>query len=187
MTTASREGCGALYATHHGRMDSLPVFVADWEMRCCGKPFSLGTEVRWHLEFLYEDEFAAPAEVMLPVDSVVTAAATASVAEPEQAEGLRGGLFATWHGSGIEPPAQPLTGVVRRIRLVRQHTVQEGSGVTVVPGRSRLTELTASRDRFATGSMLTREDSWAETGLIVDLAMDLDDVIASVSGPRPNF
>lgn len=160
-------------------MDSLPVFVADWEMQCCGKPFALGTEVRWHLQFLYEDEFAAPAEVLLPVDSVVTMAATATTADPDQAEGLRGGLFATWHSS--EPPAQLLAGTVRRIRLVRQHTVQDDRVVTVIPGRSQLTELTTSRRRFATGSMLTREDSWAETGLLVDLAMNLDDVIASVS------
>jgi hypothetical protein len=167
-----------LYVAHNGRMDSLPVFVADWEMQCCGKPFALGTEVRWHLQFLYEDEFAAPAEVMLPVDSVVTMAVTVTVADPDQAEGLRGGLFATWHS---EPPAQPLVGTVRRIRLVRQHTVQEDRFVTVIPGRSQLTELTTSRDRFATGSKLAREDSWAETGLLIDLAMNLDDVIASFS------
>ncbi|MFG1805183.1 DUF6578 domain-containing protein [Streptomyces sp. NPDC049040] len=160
-------------------MDLLPVFVADWEMECCGKPFALGTEVSWHLEFLYEDEFAAPAEALLPVDSVVTMAATASVADPGQTDGLRGGLFATWHRS--DPPARPLTGTVRRIRLVRQHVVREDRVVTVIPGRSRLTELSASRDSFATGSMLTREDSWSETGLLVDLAMNLDDVIASVS------
>ncbi|WP_031512468.1 DUF6578 domain-containing protein [Streptomyces sp. NRRL F-5123] len=156
------------------------MFVAEWEMYCCGAPFAVGTEVRWHLEFLHEVEFAAPAEVMLPVDSVVTTAATASVADPEHAEGLRGRLFATWNSS--EPPEQALAGTVRRIRLVRQHTVQEDRGVTVIPGRSQLTELTTSRDRLATGSMLTREDSWAETGLLVDLAVNLDDVIASVSG-----
>ncbi|CAG6395072.1 hypothetical protein NMG29_02905 [Streptomyces cocklensis] len=160
-------------------MDSLPVFVADWEMQCCGRPFALGTEVRWHPQFLCEDEFAAPDEVLLPADSAVIMAATATVADPDQAEGLRGGLFATWHSS--EPPAQLLAGTVRRIRLVRQHTVQEDRVVTVLPGRSQLTELTTSRRRFATGSMLTREDSWAETGLLVDLAMNLDDVIASVS------
>ncbi|WP_405583574.1 hypothetical protein [Streptomyces sp. NBC_01190] len=80
---------------------------------------------------------------------------------------------------------EALDGTVRRIRLVRlvrQHTGQQDRVVTVPPGRSQLTELTTSRDRFAIGTMLTREDSWAETGLIVDLAMDLDDVIASVSG-----
>lgn len=156
------------------------MFVADWEMQCCGEPFALGTEVHWHLRFLYEDEFAAPAEVLLPVDSVVTMAATATVADPDQAERLRGGLFATWHNS--EPPAQPVAATVRRIRLVRQHTVREDRVVTVVPGRSQLTELTTSRNRFATGSTLTREDSWAETGLLVDLAVNLHEVIASVSG-----
>jgi hypothetical protein len=80
--------------------------------QCSGKPFALGTEVHWRLHFLYEDEFAAPAEVLLPVDSVVTMAATVTVADPDQAEGLRGGLFATWHNS--EPPAQLLAGTVRR-------------------------------------------------------------------------
>ena len=59
-------------------MDSLPVFVADWEMECCGKPFSLGTEVRWRLQFLYEDETSVPSAGLLPVDSAVTVAAMLS-------------------------------------------------------------------------------------------------------------
>ncbi|WP_329133670.1 hypothetical protein OG552_16630 [Streptomyces sp. NBC_01476] len=70
---------------------------------------------------------------------------------------------------------------MRRIRLVRQFTVQEENGKTVVRAGARLTELTASRDCFATGSAAGREESWEETGLLVDLAMAFDDVIASVS------
>ncbi|MYS23616.1 hypothetical protein GA0115240_15474 [Streptomyces sp. DvalAA-14] len=163
-------------------MDSLPVFVADWEMQCCGEPFSIGTEVRWRLEFLYEDEISAPIEALLPPDSVVTAAATASIADPDAAEGLRGVLNATWHGTGGDRPTPPVAGTVRRIRLVRQFTVREDRLVTVIRVGARLTELTTSRDRFARGSMRTPEGSWEETGLLVDLATDLGEVIASVSG-----
>ena len=160
------------------------MFVADWEMQCCGKPFSVGAEVNWQLQFVHEDEVAAPSEVLLPADSAVTVPATATAAaDPDDLKGLRGALLATWHGNRLQPPAEPVTGVVRRIRLVRQRAVQEESFLTVIPGRSHLTELTTSRDRFASGSMRTREDSWAETGLIVDLAVNLNDVIASVSGP----
>ncbi|MEV6008200.1 DUF6578 domain-containing protein [Streptomyces sp. NPDC051976] len=161
-------------------MHSLPVFVADWEMYCCGEPFSVGTEVRWCLHFLYEDEMSVPAQALLPPGSPVTAAASASVAEPEITDGLRGMLSATWHTSAHNPKTL-LAGTVRRIRLVRQFTVKEDSGQTVVRAGAQLTELAVSRSRFTIGSGATREDSWQETGLLVDLAMDLDAVIASVS------
>lgn len=163
-------------------MDSLPVFVAGWEMQCCGKPFSIGTEVRWRLELLYEDEISAPIEALLSPDSVVTAAATATIADPDAAEGLRGVLMPTWHGTGGDRPTPPVAGTVRRIRLVRQFTVEEDHHVTVVRAGARLTELTTSRDRFARGSMRTTQESWEETGLLLDLTNDLNAVIANVSG-----
>jgi hypothetical protein len=159
-------------------MESLPVFVADWEMECCGAPFSIGTEVRWDLQFLYEDEVSAPSEALLPAGSAVTVAATAAIPEPAAAEGLRGVLLATWHGCVGDHPSVQVAGTVRRIRLVRQFTVQEDRHVTFVRAGAELTELTESRDRFARG---TQEESWAETGLLVDLATDLSEVIATVS------
>lgn len=162
-------------------MDSLPVFVADWEMQCCGEPFSIGTEVVWRLDFLFEDEMSVPAEALLPPDSPVTAAASAGVADPGLTDGLGGVLAATWHSSDVGRSRAPVAGTVCRIRLVRQFIVQEDNGRTVVRAGAQLTELTASRDRFAVGPATTREDSWEETGLLVDLAMDLGDVITSVS------
>jgi hypothetical protein len=163
-------------------MESLPVFVADWEMECCGRPFSVGTEVRWRVQFLYEDETPAPAEALLPLGSAVPAAVTAGLADPDEAEGLRGGLLATWHVGEPDAAARLLTGVVRRIRLVRQYTAPRDRVVTETPTGAQLTELSASRDRFARGSMRTPAESWSETGLLVDLTVDLADAIASVSG-----
>lgn len=61
-------------------------------------------EVCRHLSIWPDKGSTAPAaEVLLPVDSVVTMAATATVADPDQAEGLRGGLFATWSASSTWP------------------------------------------------------------------------------------
>jgi hypothetical protein len=161
-------------------MDSLPVFVADWEMHCCGEPFSVGTEVLWRLDFLYEDEMSVPPEALLPPGSPVTMAASASIADPSVTDGLSGVLSATWHLSADRPKA-PVPGTVRRIRLVRQPTAQEDSGRTAVRAGARLTELSASRDYFGIGSAAAREDSWEKTGLLVDLVMDMTEVIASVS------
>ncbi|MYS23638.1 hypothetical protein GA0115240_154729 [Streptomyces sp. DvalAA-14] len=54
--------------------------------------------------------------------------------------------------------------------------------MAVVRAGARLTELTESRDRFARGSMRTPQESWEETGLLLDLAIDLTEVIGNVSG-----
>lgn len=168
-------------AAHTGGMELVPVFVADWEMRCCGDPFALGTEVRWDLDFLYEDEFAAPAQALLPAGTALTAAMAPGPDEPAGGAGARGLLLATWH-RGEGPRAEPAsTGTVRRIRLVRQPAVREGTRTTVVPGGARLTELTRSRTHFAGASWNADGGAWAETGLLVDLATDLDAVLAALA------
>lgn len=164
--------------------DVVPVFVADWEMECCGRPFSMGTKVRWHLQFLYEDEMSAPPEALLPVDSPVSRAVAAAARDtkPDHVATPRGALFATWHGIWDTPSRPPVPGIVRRIRLVRQSTLREGRHVTVLPEGARLTELTSSRGHFSTGLMRTPEETWAETGLLVDLSMHVEDLITYITG-----
>lgn len=52
----------------------------------------------------------------------------------------------------------------------------------VVQNRSDGCLQAARPDRFARGQMRTPQESWEETGLLVDPAIDLTEVIASVSG-----
>jgi hypothetical protein len=68
-------------------MDVWPVFLQDWQIECCGSPFSVGDEVAWTLG-LYDSVEPLPDEyfVTLEVDP-------ANVAQA-------GGLTAAWDGRG---------------------------------------------------------------------------------------
>ncbi|WP_327297998.1 MULTISPECIES: DUF6578 domain-containing protein [unclassified Streptomyces] len=87
------------------------VVYADWEMECCGTPFSVGDEVTWTVG---------------PYGGV--------------GPGLPGGtLCVSNHGMG-GPLAEPLTARVRSIRVVTEEFAEtpDGSGCEPVPGRLAL-------------------------------------------------
>jgi hypothetical protein len=154
-------------------MDLLPVFVPGWETECCGKPFALGAQVRWHFLLLSEAESAAPAEAQLPPGSPLLAAAPGFA---------RGFLHATWHLGRSDDPGAAVPGTVHRIRLVRQLPVHERDVVTFARTGARLTDLATSRERIAPDPPSLAQRPWQRTGFLVDLAADPAAVGAALPG-----
>ncbi|MFH8367427.1 DUF6578 domain-containing protein [Streptomyces sp. NPDC018031] len=79
-------------------MTTCSVFYQDWQMECCGKPFSVGEEVSWQV---------------VPLDP-------ADRSGPVPAGSVAGPLYAQ-AGHPVWPGRpEPLTGRVSRIRVVTQ-------------------------------------------------------------------
>ncbi|MFC0597296.1 DUF6578 domain-containing protein [Streptomyces palmae] len=89
-------------------MSMLTVFYADWEMECCGKPFSVGDEVTWTVMRV------DPADPLRPVS----------------ADAVTGELYEfTGHGGGARRGERlDRAGRVRRIRVVAQGFLAPGPG-----------------------------------------------------------
>jgi hypothetical protein len=126
------------------------VFFADWQMECCGTPFSVGEEVTWPL--LLDDagdvlgggwfeelsKISAPVERVRDGDEVIQVLraddglVAALHGDPVEASGLdsdqwirRVGLLTVERHSGEWPET---TGRVRAIHLVHQGYAETGSG-----------------------------------------------------------
>lgn len=170
-------------------MDALPVIIDFWEIECCGKPFAVGDEVSWRL--VWAEQASLPGDLFVTVDATVeTVSVTdfpdrdppgvrryqrvvragpirADCGGTESLSGpmtLRGALFATWHGGGLEPTSAPVTGVVRRIRTLRQR-------MRINPDRRRRALVPGTELRDVTACPQTFDDSGdrADLGVVVDL------------------
>ena len=93
------------------------VWVADWEMQCCGDPFTVGHAVAWNLSPAASGEW---------LDAVLGEAAAADVT-----------AFYDHHSSDPVPPMTE--GVVRWIQAVHCEYRQTGQVLTPVPGTQVLT------------------------------------------------
>ncbi|MBV9379285.1 MAG: hypothetical protein JO242_01260 [Streptosporangiaceae bacterium] len=176
-----------------GQMRVVPVIIDWWEIRCCGRPFSLGDQVTWRLAWAADAWL--PGELFVTLDANVETVPVTSLPHDDPAAAryyqrvirsgpicadwggteplsgrmaLRGALLATWHGGGPEASAAPVTGFVRRIRTLRQR-MQIGAGRrhAVVSG-SELIDTTACPLEF--------DDSGdrADRGVVVDLEIVAD-------------
>ncbi|MEU6367226.1 DUF6578 domain-containing protein [Streptomyces sp. NPDC046931] len=129
------------------------VFYADWQMECCGTPFSVGEEVSWPLLLADADDvlgggwddglstFAGPAEEVTGALRLVRAADGLVAALPGDAapaNAHRSGLLCVErHSDGWDET----TGYVRAIRVVNQAfaPVSPGSrSYAPVPGERSL-------------------------------------------------
>lgn len=145
------------------------VFYADWQMECCGTPFSVGDEVSWPLQLMDSDEvfgggwheelsrMTGPVELVrdeyedvimtLRADDGLTAALKGDPvdepdAAPEQSIRMVGLLTVERH-RGEWPET---TGRVRAIHLVHQEFAE------TVPGSRTLEPVPASRSLQAVDS-----------------------------------
>ncbi|WKX69994.1 DUF6578 domain-containing protein [Streptomyces sp. XD-27] len=134
------------------------VFYEDWEMECCGTPFSVGDEVTWNVV----RSTLPPGQRPAPVDA---------------ADGA-GELFVfTAHSSQTGTPAT-LTGRVRRIQVVirgYRASRREPDSFSPVPGDFRLRPVDTCPKWFKqpVGGQLPPRDGRAyrqeETGVLVEL------------------
>jgi hypothetical protein len=153
------------------------VFYADWQMECCGTPFSVGDEVSWPLLLMDSDDVLGGgrhdelSRLSGPVASVrdenggavrtlraedgLTAALGGAPADRSGVEGGRGirmvGLLAVERHSGGWPET---TGRVRAIRLVRQEFAETAPGsrsLLPVPAARSLESVESSPKWFDRG------------------------------------
>ncbi|MET7688404.1 DUF6578 domain-containing protein [Streptomyces sp. NPDC005483] len=148
------------------------VFYADWQMECCGTPFSVGEDVSWPLLFRaggdvlgggWRDqltELAGPVEQdagrVLRDRSGLVVGVGESVATPGDSTPLVGLLTVETHGGRL-PEAG---GQVRCVQVV----TQEYGETEPVPGRRSLRSVDASPKWFAGGG-----GARSEAGLVVTL------------------
>ncbi|MYT05406.1 MULTISPECIES: DUF6578 domain-containing protein [Streptomyces] len=155
------------------------VFYADWQMECCGTPFSVGEEVGWPLLFRAADdvlgggwdhhltELAGPVEqgavrVLRDGDGLVVGVAE-GVPVPEDSHRFVGLLTVETHGGRLPE----VRGQVRRVQVVTQEYGRTEPGSRTwepVPGRRSLRSVDACPKWFAGGG-----GERSEAGVLVTL------------------
>jgi len=118
------------------------VWVSEWEMACCGEPFSIGDRVSWH---------------------VVAEAETGGAWQTEIAEAAGGSSigYSETHHEPYEDDASPLTGRVARIRAVIRERASSAADPVFfqpVPGTVELRDLGA----------LDRDSGWSSPVTLLD-------------------
>ena len=158
------------------------VFYADWQMECCGTPFSVGEEVRWPLLFHAADdilgggwrdqltELEGPveqgAERVLRDRNGLVVGVGESAAAQGGSDRLVGLLTVETHGGRLPE----VRGRVRCVQVV----TQEYRETEPVPGRRSLRSVDASPKWFAGGGAAR-----SEAGLVVTLEVpDTDSALS---------
>ncbi|KUN72116.1 hypothetical protein AQJ46_13920 [Streptomyces canus] len=165
------------------------VFYADWQMECCGTPFSVGEEVRWPLLFHAADdvlgggwrdqltELAGAVEqgterVLRDRRGLVVGVGE-SVAATDGSDRLVGLLTVETHGGRLPE----VRGRVRCVQVVTQEYGETEPGSRTwepVPGRRSLRSVDASPKWFAGGG-----GARSEAGLVVTLEVpDTDSALS---------
>lgn len=120
------------------------VWVADWEMQCCGEPFEVGQTVEWHLTMSTDNEWLAE-----------------MFGTPSGA-----GVTSYYDHHSEDGQAPRVRGVVRSIRTVRCTYRQSGRTLVPVSGSA-----TTCRQASATG---WEAESEAEGIRFVGYLVELD-------------
>ncbi|CAM5625259.1 DUF6578 domain-containing protein [Streptomyces canus] len=157
------------------------VFYADWQMECCGTPFSVGEEVRWPLLFHAADDILGGGwrdqltELEGPVEQggervlrdrnglVVGVGVGESAAAPGDSDRLVGLLTVETHGGRLPE----VRGRGRCVQVVTQEYRETEPGSRTwepLPGRRSLRSVDASPKWFAGGG-----GARSEAGLMVTL------------------
>ncbi|MET7731519.1 DUF6578 domain-containing protein [Streptomyces sp. NPDC005402] len=155
------------------------VFYADWQMECCGTPFSVGEDVGWPLLFRaagdvlgggWHDqltELAGPLEQgagpVLRDRSGLVVGVGESAAAPGDSAPLVGLLTVETHGGRLPE----VRGRVRSVQVVTQEYGETEAGSRTwepVPGRRSLRSVDASPKWFADGG-----GARSEAGTVVTL------------------
>jgi hypothetical protein len=103
-----------------GHAGPVVVWVADWEMQCCGDPFAVGGSVSWHLSPVAESPLLA---AFLGQDLAAT-------------------VIAVYDHHASDPVPPPVDGVVRSVGAVFCDYELIGHMLTPLPG----TTTVVSRD-----------------------------------------
>jgi len=118
------------------------VWVSEWEMACCGEPFSVGDRVSWHV--------VAEAETGGAWQAEIAAAAGGSSID-----------YCETHHEPYGDNASPLTGTVVRIRAIIRESASSAANPIVfqsVPGTVGLRDLAA----------LDRDSGWSSPETLLD-------------------
>lgn len=179
-----------------------PVSLAAWQIECCVPPPGVGDEVAWPLSWVPTGPDGADRagfdhvgahrrrwiarrrdEGVLLVDAALVAGCSAAGAAYEASPvALTGALVAVLHRDGHPAQLPPVHGWVRRIWVTSQLFVPHdsardprGSCWAPAPGSGAARQVARSPCRFAGGLARARPDAArrAETGVLVDLAVDL--------------
>jgi hypothetical protein len=175
---------------------TVPVTISEWQFSCCGKPFAIGDEVRWTLEFI--DLVDRPAQMYLQAlvrltdeqplhddqsssdesGAVVRVGegVVAWMASPPPALSaveMRGALLQEHHG-GVPQDVPSTRGVVRRIRVVIEEfrtssDERHGRYWSVVPGTATFRDVPRTPDGLWTPPPEGEEPHRQVTGILVDL------------------
>lgn len=177
----------------------IEVVVDSWEIECCAPPPVVGEQSSWRPLFIPSDDHPFAAEHRWTVVPHVPAArlyragvtaawGNAPVAPPEPGEHvLRGFVYGAAHVFPEDLP--PLTGRVRRVRVISEEFSADAQPLQRMPGSLRTHEVDASPRSFArptvqaspvTKSVTATGLRWAaaipgtgrhETGIVVDLVV----------------
>lgn len=178
-------------------MDSWPVVVDSWEIECCRGPFSVGDEIRWRLAFVPAAMATVPVDLLVTLDAAIktvtllpppefsaesggldiqlltagpVVAAWAGSTPLAGAMPVRGALVGGWHMGGVEASAPPVTGVIRRIRVLRQSLRLDGHTLLPVPEGTQLRDVATSPKWFERCNAATNpQDQWQESGIVADV------------------
>ncbi len=155
----------------------VEVFVSGWEIECCAPPPVVGGTGTWRLDFIGAGDGDLDRDHTLLVarlpdrtelsDGPVTALwADHNGPPPEPGRRtVRGFYYGNAHGPA-HPDAPVTTGVVLRVRLVRQdYALVAPRSLAPVPGTLTLTDVRRSPRRFAGGPGAGVH----ETGVLLDL------------------
>lgn len=189
-----------------------PVSLAGWQIECCVPPPGVGDTVAWALLWVLTGPDGADADgldhvgahrrlwdtrrrdggVLLDDDGLVAACPSAGPALPVRGPvALTGELVAALHRDGHWPRLPTTYGRVRQVWVTSQLFVPHDSDPgppwgtwAPVPGSGAARKVAHSPHRFAGGLARARPTTprRAETGLLIDLALDPDRSRAGVVG-----
>ena len=132
-----------------GSQSGVRVFYEQWQMACCGDPFSVGDDVKW-------------------------TGAAAGAFHQEWLGGLAAGVdwLEEHHRQPDDPPERPIEGTVKRIQAVWEQLAQDPPGsafLKSVPGTQVAVDLATVQRRASTESRPESGSGLSFRGYLVTL------------------
>jgi hypothetical protein len=157
------------------RVDTISVFVENWEIECCGIPPVVGHDTTWALTFI---ESASERGRSLPDGArwsrkthLITAGGLEAywpTTDTPQVDAVFGYFSGTRHGSTASDGIHPTTGLVLDLQLEVVEYQQTAGQWQPIPDTSLLRRILASPQWFANNLDTT---GCIETGVLMELAV----------------